>query len=109
MSYRKSLKELTKVEDRYKKARHKFETRKHDILDYLLTRPQGTCVVELAKGIGMSLSSVERYVAKLKEAGDIELSRAEPIKGVSKRPVKYYVVSTQGELDGLLKKSNNSA
>ena len=98
-----------RLEERYKKARHKFETHKQDILGYMLKRPQGTSIMELVKGLGMSLASVERYVAKLKLIGDIELARAEPIKGVSKRPVKYYVVSAQGELDGLLKKSNKSA
>lgn len=71
----------------------------------MLKRPYGTSVMELVKGVGLSLASVERYMAKLKADGDIELLRAEPIKGVSKRPVKYYVVSAQGELDGLLKKS----
>ena len=108
MNYKTSSAELIRIEERYKKARHKFETRKQDILDYMLKRPQGTSVMELVKGLGISLASIERYVAKLKEVGDIELCRAEPRKGVSKRPVKYYVVSAQGELDGLLKKSNTS-
>ena len=72
----------------------------------MLKRPQGTSIMELVKGLGMSLASVERYLAKMKESGDIELCRAEPIRGVSKRPVKYYVVSTQAELDGLLSKTD---
>jgi len=92
-------------ENKYTKARHRYKTRRLDILDYMLKRPHGTSVMELVKGVGLSLASIERYLAKLKADGDIELLRAEPIKGVSKRPVKYYVVSAQGELDGLLKKS----
>lgn len=72
----------------------------------MLKRPQGTSIIELVKGIGMSLASVERYVAKLKETGDIELCREEPIRGLCKRPVKYYVVSAQAELDALLNKPN---
>jgi len=51
-------------------------------------------------------------VEKLKRDGDIRLLKAEPLKGVSRRPINYYVISNEGmvalterELDGLLKKS----
>lgn len=86
-------------------AKQKFEGRRKDILAFMLSRPQGTSVVELAKGINVSITSAERYITKLRTEGDIELCRAEPIRGVSKKPIKYYVVTTEAELDGVLKKS----
>lgn len=81
------------------KARHKFRTRWLDVVKFMLSRPQGSSVMEIAKGVKVSLASAERYLAKMKDRGDIELARAEPIKGVSKRPIKYYVVSAEAELD----------
>lgn len=105
MSYKTSSAELTQKEKHLIKTRQKFQTRRLDIIVYMLKRPQGTSIIELVKGLNMSQASVERYLAKMKANGDVELCRAEPIKGVSKRPVKYYVVSAQGELDGLLEKS----
>lgn len=101
--------ELTQKEKHLIKTRQKYKARRLDILDYMLKRPQGTSIIQLVKGLGMSLASIERYVAKMKAEGDIELSRSEPLKGVSKRPINYYIVSTKGELDGLLEKSNKSA
>jgi len=92
------------IEAKHTKARHKFEARRLDIISYLSRRPQGTSVMELARGVGVSLPSAERYLAKLKKLGDIELCRAEPIKGVSKRPIKYYVVSAEAELDMVMNK-----
>jgi predicted ArsR family transcriptional regulator len=97
--------ELTQREKHLIKMRQKFSTRRQDIIAYMLKRPQGTSIMELAQGLGMSLASIERYVAKMKRAGDIELCRSEPIKGVSRRPINYYVVTIDGELDGLSTKS----
>ena len=81
--------ELTQKEKHLIKGRHKYKTRRLDILEFLVKRPLG-----------------------LKNDGGIVLLRSEPIKGVSKKPINYYVISnegmvvlTEGELDGLLKKS----
>jgi hypothetical protein len=106
MNCKSSSTELIQKEKHLAKTRLKFKARKLDIIDYMIKRPQGTSIMELVQGLGLSLASVERYLAKMKAAGDVELCRAEPIRGVSKRPVKYYVVSTQGELDGLLSKAD---
>ena len=104
--------ELTQKEKHLIKTRHKYKTRKLDILDFLASRPLGSSTLEIAQGIGVSLVSAKRYVEKLKRDGDISLLKAEPLKGVSRRPINYYVISNEGmvalterELDGLLKKS----
>jgi hypothetical protein len=99
---------LTQKEKHLIKTRQKFATRRLDIISYMLNRPQGTSIMELVQGLGMSLASIERYVAKMKAKGDIELCRSEPLKGVSRRPINYYVVTTEGELNGLLEESNKS-
>lgn len=81
------------------KARHKFKTRWLDIVRFMLSRPEGTSVMQIAQGIKVSLASAERYLSKMKDRGDIELARAEPIKGVSKKPIKYYILTADAELD----------
>jgi len=104
--------ELTQKEKHLIKARHKYKTRRLDILEFLIKRPLGSSTLQIAQGIGVSLISAKRYIAKLKNDGDIVLLRSEPIKGVSRKPINYYAISnegmvvlTEGELDGLLKKS----